>query len=110
MRNAPTIPQTGLTGKDRLVVTPHFKKQMLAKGFTGEQVSAALRTPEKVTCVSKYPGQRRYCGSGVAVIVEPQSAGVYRLITLYLDGVVTPLRADQLNDADALNSRRLNRA
>lgn len=104
------IPQTGLTARDRLEVTPHFKKQMLAKGFTGNQVSNALRDPEKVTPVTRYPGQRRYCGDGVAVIVEPVGANTYRLVTLYLDGVVTPLRADQMNDQDALNSRRLARA
>ena len=104
------IAQTGLTARDRLDVTPHFKKQMLAKGFTGNQVSNALRDPEKVTPVTKYPGQRRYCGDGVAVIVEPVGANTYRLVTIYLDGVVTPLRADQMNDQDALNSRRLARA
>lgn len=105
-----TIPQTGLTARDRLEVTPHFKKQMLTKGFTGPQVSNALRSPEKVTPVTKYPGQRRYCGDGVAVVVEPVGANTYRLVTLYLDGVVTALRPDQMNDADALNSRRLARA
>lgn len=104
------IPQTGLTARDRLEVTPHFKKQMLAKGFTGNQVSNALRDPEKVTPVTKYPGQRRYCGDGVAVIVEPVGGNTYRLVTLYLDGVVTELREDQMNDRDALNSRRLARA
>lgn len=104
------IPQTGLTTRDRLEITPHFKKQMLAKGFTGDQVSNALRDPEKVTPVTKYPGQRRYCGNGVAVVVEPAGTNAYRLVTLYLDGVVTALRSDQMNDADALNSRRLARA
>lgn len=109
MRTANT-PQTGLTTRDRLEFSPHFKKQMLAKGFTGPQVSNALRSPEKVTPVTKYPGQRRYCGDGVAVVVEPVGANTYRLVTLYLDGVVTALRPDQMNDADALNSRRLARA
>lgn len=104
------IPQTGLTASDRLEVTPHFKKQMLAKGFTGNQVSTALRDPDKVTPVTKYPGQRRYCGDGVAVVVEPAGGNAYRLVTLYLDGVVTELRPDQMNDQDALNSRRLARA
>ena len=103
------IAQTGLTARDRLDVTPHFKKQMLAKGFTGNQVSNALRDPDKVTPVTKYPGQRRYCGDGVAVIVEPVGTSTYRLVTIYLDGVVTPLRADQMGDRDALNSRRLAR-
>lgn len=94
-----------------IILTPHFKAQFKAKGFTLAQVREALANPYKVTEVRKYPGQVRFCGDGVnglpglAVIMDGQ-----RAITAYLDGVVTPLRADQMNDADAVYSSRCNRA
>jgi hypothetical protein len=85
------------------IITDHFKSQMRAKGFTGEQVIACLKSPEKITDVRRYPGQKRYCGHGVAVVVAKDGI---TLITLYVDGIVTPIRPDQMNDSAALNSRR----
>lgn len=79
----------------------HFKTQFRAKGFHKEQLREAIERPYKVTDVTRYPGQKRYCGGGIAVVMDG-----YRAITVYLDGVVTPRRADQ-TDAAALNSRRL---
>jgi len=84
-----------------LTMTEHCKRQIVAKGFDVRDVVSALREPYKVTDVRRYPGQRRYCGSGLAVIVDGQT-----IITVYLDGVRTPLRADQMNDPVALASRR----
>lgn len=110
MRNYTAPPQAGLTGTDKIMVTDHMKKQMAAKGITADQVIGALRNPYKVTSVTRYPGQRRYCGEGVAVVVDPKGNGVHTLITTYLDGVVTELRPDQMNDVAAVNSRRLARA
>lgn len=109
MRNYTAPPQAGLKGTDKIKVTDHMKKQMAAKGFTTQQVIGALRDPYKVTAVTRYPGQRRYCGEGVAVIVKPEEQGVFTLITAYEDGVVTELRPDQMDDPEALNSQRLAR-
>ena len=88
----------------QVTYSDHFIKQAKAKGFTASQIIGALMSPEKITDVRKYPGQKRYCGSGVAVVMDGT-----RAITIYLDGVVTPMREDQKNDPSALNSRRLNR-
>lgn len=85
-------------------ITEHFKTQMLAKGFTGAQVISCLKNPDKITDVRRYPGQKRYCGAGVAIVVKGDT-----LITLYADGIITALRPDQMNDQAALNSRRLAR-
>ncbi len=82
----------------------HFKRQFRAKGFTTAQVREAIERPYKVTDVTRYPGQKRRCGGGIAVVMRDNVA-----ITCYLDGVVTPMRADQRNDPAARNSRRLNR-
>ncbi len=87
-------------------VSPHFRDVMKSKGFTADQVIEALGKPYKVTNVSKYPGQKRYCGAGIAVIVDFKR-GNPCLVTAYLDGVITPLREDQKNDLDAVNSGRI---
>lgn len=96
-----------LTGADRVILTDHFRSTVKAKGFTMSQVASALARPDKVTEVRRYPGQARFCGAGIAVVVDPRADG-FVLITAYLDGVVTPLRADQ-TDYEARNSRRINR-
>lgn len=81
----------------------HFKRQFREKGFTLAQVREAIENPYKITDVRRYPGQKRYCGGGIAIVMRDNVA-----VTVYLDGVVTPLRADQMNDAAALTSRRVN--
>ena len=81
----------------------HFKRQFREKGFTTAQVREAIESPYKITDVRRYPGQKRYCGGGVAIVMRDNVA-----VTIYLDGVVTPLRDDQKSDPYALNSRRLN--
>lgn len=88
----------------QVVFSEHFKAQFRAKGFHKEQLREAIERPYKITDVRRYPGQKRYCGGGIAVVMDG-----YHAITVYLDGVVTPLRDDQKNDAAALASRRLNR-
>jgi len=82
----------------------HFIDQVKAKGFRPEQILSAVRTPERVTEVRRYPGQLRYCGAGVAVVADGN-----HLITVYADQVVTPLRPDQMADPEARASRRLAR-
>lgn len=79
----------------------HIVSQIKAKGFTTEQVMSAIRNPDRVTEVRRYPGQMRYCGAGVAVVMDANHA-----ITVYLDGTPTPLREDQLSDPEALASKR----
>lgn len=81
----------------------HFLAQFREKGFTTAQVREAIESPYKITDVRRYPGQKRYCGGGVAIVMRDTTA-----ITIYLDGVVTPLRPDQMNDPAALRSRRVN--
>ena len=105
-----TTPQAGLKGTDNITVTSHIKKTMREKGITSDQVIGALAHPYKVTAVSRYPGQRRYCGSGVAVIVQVNGPSDYTLVTVYLDGVCTPLREDQKDDPIATGSMRVIRA
>lgn len=101
-----------LEGKE-IIPTQHLKKQMQEKGITINQVIEAISNPDKITDVRTRPefakaGQKRFCGAGVAVVAEVREDEVI-LITVYLDGVCTSLREDQLNDPLAVKSRRAKR-
>lgn len=91
--------------ENRFRFSDHMVRQAAAKGFSGTQILSALNNPERVTNVTRYPGQKRYCGAGVAVVVD--SAGIAR--TVYADRVVTPMREDQKNDPAAQRSKRLHK-
>lgn len=93
---------------DDVTISTHFREQMTAKGIDPHDVIAAVKNPYKVTDVRRYPGQKRFCGSGVAVVAAPEGSK-WRLVTVYLDGVVTPMRPDQASDPEARRSRRLAR-
>lgn len=95
-----------LSVKD-VTFTHHFLAQAVAKGFTAEQISGAVQDPYKVTEVTRHPGQMRFCGQGIAVVIDVNKRSA---ITAYLDGVVTEMRPDQVNDPAARASRRLARA
>lgn len=84
----------------------HITRHALTKGFTADEIAAVVSNPTRITDVRRYPGQRRYIGNGIAVVVDETRDTV---VTVYLDGVVTPLRPDQMNDQAALNSARLRR-
>ena len=109
MRRRTSSMGLGIRADAKVVPSEHFKKQMVTKGFDWSDVVGALKSPYKVTDVQRYPGQKRFCGSGLAVIVSPQGEKRFLLVTVYLDGVVTPLRADQLDDPEAVNSARVRR-
>ena len=79
----------------RFDFTSHFMRQALAKGFTAEEIHAALYSPEKVTEVRAHPGQRRFIAGRVAVVCAPCNGG-WTAVTLYLNGTLTAPRADQL--------------
>ena len=95
----------------RLIPTEHFRKKMNDCGFITDQIIEAFRNPRVVTDVACRPeyverGQKRVCGAGVAIIIEPCKEG-WILKTVYADMIRTPLREDQKNDEYALRSTRL---
>lgn len=73
-------------------LTQHVQQQAAAKGIDLGKLERVLAHPARITTVSRYPDQSRYIGEGIAVIVSNDGA----VITVYLDGVLTPLRADQI--------------
>jgi hypothetical protein len=94
------------TSRDPLTLTSHVRDTMRHKKISGVNVRNALIHPYKITEVRRYPGQWRYCGAGVAVVVAFDRL-VPTVVTVYLDGVVTPMREDQRDDVWAINSKRL---
>ena len=81
----------------RFTFTRHVIEQARAKGFTPEELHAACYVPSRTSDVRAHPGQRRFIAGRVVVVAEPIGPGEWCAITCYLDGVVTPVRPDQLN-------------
>ena len=73
--------------------TRHLIEQAENKNIPLEKIGAVLQSPARITTVTKYPNQSRYIGKGIAVIVDTTTRAV---ITVYLDGIITPLRPDQI--------------
>lgn len=97
-----------------LIPTAHFKRKMAECGFTIDQIIEAFNNPRAFTYVKSRPEfaekrQRRVCGAGVAIIVEPVDEG-WLLRTVYADRIYTPLREDQKDDEFAIRSERVRRA
>lgn len=76
-------------------VTNHFKETMQSKGFSGLEVVELLKDPEEFYPSKSHPGQYRVTGRGLCVVGRPEE-DKFVLITIYLDKVLTPPRADQL--------------
>lgn len=79
----------------RLVLSDHALKTAREKMFDMDTVVEAFKNPEKVYPNGRYPGQFRVTGEGLCLTGEVIN-GQYYVRTMYLDGVVTPPRKDQL--------------
>lgn len=76
--------------------TKHALRTILDKGFNADAVKAVHRSPERVTAVRAHPGQIRLIGRGLALVGEVRGKD-FVLMTVYLDGVLTPPRPDQMS-------------
>lgn len=74
-------------------LTNHIRAQARSKGISLETITQVLAKPARITKVTRYPNQSRYIGKGICVIVNTTTRAA---ITTYLDGVITPLRPDQI--------------
>lgn len=107
-QHSPNLEDPMLFEDKNVRVSNHCVSQIVKKGFDPEMVRRAIEHPEKVTEVTAKPGQLRACGHGVAVVLAPHNKGrEWMAVTVYLDGVRTPLREDQKNDPRALASKRV---
>lgn len=71
------------------VLSDHFRKTLIEKKFDGREVAALLKDPEEFYPSRSHPGQYRVTGRGLCVVGEPQGER-FVLITIYLDGAITP--------------------
>lgn len=82
----------------KLALSKHAREQLLKKtgpmGIT--RAEQAFETPDKVYPNKKYAGQFRVVGLGLCLIGRPTENGLFRVFTVYEDGVLTPPRPDQL--------------
>jgi hypothetical protein len=74
----------------------HALRTIRDKGFDPAKVRATFKAPTKVTKVTAHPGQVRLIGNGLALVGKVVGKR-FVLITVYLDGVLTPPREDQMN-------------
>ncbi|WMI33598.1 hypothetical protein SEA_KENREY_236 [Streptomyces phage Kenrey] len=83
----------------KLALSKHAREQLIKK--TGElgitRAQQAFETPDKVYPNKKYKGQFRIVGKGLCLIGRPTANGLFRVFTVYEDGVMTPPREDQMD-------------
>lgn len=82
-----------------LHVREHALKQARLKGFDMATIEQTFRSPMRVYPNGRYQGQWRVTGNGICLVGEPRG-GRFEVVTMYLDGVVTKPRADQLKTAE----------
>ena len=75
----------------------HARKQCATKGIAASAVLAGVARPQTTYPSRRVVGQYRYVTGEVVAVVDPATRTV---VTVYLNTVETPLRADQ-TDADA---------
>jgi hypothetical protein len=89
----------------RLAMTGHALRQAREKGFDMPTISAAFSSPDRVYPNGRYPGQWRVTGNGICIVGEPVGDS-FEVKTMYLDGVVTKPRPDQLKTSEGAEYHR----
>lgn len=86
-------------GNYSLGFTEHAKEQMEKKNFKLEDIEEMFTKPARVYPNKKFEGQFRVAGKGIC-LVGAVFGSEFRVITMYEDNVMTPPRADQLDNAE----------
>lgn len=76
-------------------LTRHARDRAAEKGFSLDALASVFAEPEYVYPSGSHPGQWRVCGNGICM-VGTVSEDSFTVITVYVDGVMTPLRADRM--------------
>jgi hypothetical protein len=90
----------------KLRATAHATQQILAKGFQISRIQDVFDNPDKVYANKRFEGQYRVTGGGLCLVGKPVD-GVFTLITVYEDGVMTPPRPEQLDTPEGRAYARL---
>lgn len=83
----------------RLQLSKHARGQMEQKGFSYTALIAAFAKPTAFYPSASHPGQWRLTGRGLCLVGEVVD-DLFYVITVYLDGVLTPPRPDQLSTTE----------
>lgn len=86
-------------------MTAHAQRVVEEKGFSSEDVQAVWRSPLVTYPSNRHPGQHKRIGGGLCLACDDVTG---RVITVFVDQEITPLRADQKRDQDALKWARKN--
>lgn len=73
----------------------HTMKQADLKGFTEQDMVQTFANPERIYPNGRYPDQHRITGNGLCLVGKFEG-DTFKVVTVYLDGVVTKPREDQL--------------
>jgi hypothetical protein len=79
----------------KLEFTVHANEQLKNKGIDLDRAQEAFDNPARIYPNKKYVGQFRVVGAGICLIGKPGN-GIFRVFTVYEDGVMTPPRPEQL--------------
>jgi len=82
----------------KLIFTRHAEEQIEAKGFDKNFIVSEFPNvaEDKISPNKKFEGQFRVVVGNVCLVGAPMY-GMFRVFTLYEDGVMTPPRPDQMN-------------
>lgn len=76
-------------------ISKHAYKQSSIKGFPLWKIMKCMEEGEIIPS-GQYPNQERYVHNGICCVTEQKGNGMKKIITVYLDKIITPLRHDQI--------------
>lgn len=86
-------------------MTAHAQKVVEEKGFDMEAIQAVWANPAVTYPSHRHPGQHKRTGDGLCLACDDVTG---KVITVFVDADITPLRADQRRDQDALKWAKRN--
>jgi hypothetical protein len=79
-----------------LDLTPYAIRRAVSKGFKAPQIKACFDDPVEAYPSKSHPGSFRVRGHGLCLCGYPEGT-VFKVVTMFEDGVITPPRPDQLS-------------
>ena len=85
-----------------MTFTRHATQQAIDKRISADAIRSCFTDTSEYYPSGSHPGQYRMTGHGVCLVGVPEG-DTFRVITLYLDRVITPLRPDQIARGERIN-------
>ena len=90
----------------QITMTAHALRTVADKGINLDDVRAVWKDPDVQYPSNRHPGQHKRIGRGLCLACDDVTG---KVITVFVDQVVTPLRPDQARDVDAVRWANRNR-